>query len=48
MNPRRCLSPEIREVRAAKAAYVRAPHGQKEKRWLALRAAKLRALRVGA
>ncbi len=41
------LTPELREVETRRAAYIRAPHGQKTKRWLALRAAKLRALRAG-
>lgn len=54
MKPRRRIHPdlltppELREVETRRAAYIRAQHGQKTKRWLALRAAKLRALRAGA
>lgn len=48
MKPRRPLTPELREVRAAKAAYVRAPHGKRRQRLAALKAAKHKALRAGA
>jgi hypothetical protein len=40
--------PELREVEQRRAAYIRAPHGQKQKRWLALRDAKHRALKARA
>lgn len=41
-------APELREVETRRAAYIRAPHGQKTKRWLALREAKHRALKARA
>ena len=38
-------APELREVETRRAAYIRAPHGQKTKRWMALRDAKHNALK---
>jgi len=54
MKPRRRIrhdlltAPELREVETRRAAYIRAPHGKKQERLAALRAAKHRALKAGA
>ena len=47
MKPRRLTPPEIRAVREAKRAYIRAPHGKRLARLAALREAKHIALRAG-
>mgnify|MGYP000036949429 FL=1 len=47
MKPRRPTPPEIRAVREAKRAYIRAPHGKRLQRLAALREAKHIALRAG-
>lgn len=39
MKPRRPVPPELRAVRAAKRAYIRAPHGKRLQRLAALRQA---------
>ncbi len=39
MKPRRPTPPEIRAVREAKRAYIRAPHGKRLQRLAALRQA---------
>lgn len=41
-HPDLLTPPELREVETRRAAYIRAQHGQKTKRWLALRDAKHR------
>jgi hypothetical protein len=46
MRPRRLIPPEIRAVREAKRAYVRAPHGKRLARLAALRQAKHIALKA--
>ncbi len=46
MKPRRPVPPEIRAVREAKRAYVRAPHGKRLARLAALRQAKHIALKA--
>ena len=43
---RRPVPPELRAVRAAKAAYIRAPHGKRLARLAALRHAKHIALKA--
>lgn len=46
MKPRRPTPPEIRAVREAKRAYIRAPHGKRLQRLAALRQAKHDALKA--